>query len=147
MTDREKAIIMAYTGICMLTGEKFEIFHKYIEEKCERPIWTHELAFDSVQKEIKEAVFEDFTALCADSQSWIDAKVALPPPHFEQYLVRVRSGGPDYGGWEYNTDLAWWGEYWDLNGSHGYDWKTILHDWDGDVQITHWMKIPDPPEV
>ena len=31
MTDREKAIVMAYTGIAMLTGEKFPIFHEYVE--------------------------------------------------------------------------------------------------------------------
>ena len=33
MTDKEKAIIMAYTGIAMLVGDKFDIFHQYIEEK------------------------------------------------------------------------------------------------------------------
>lgn len=32
MTDREKAIVMAHTGICMLTGDKFRIFHKYVED-------------------------------------------------------------------------------------------------------------------
>lgn len=66
MTDREKAIVMAYTGVCMLSGEKFSIFHGYIEEKCGRPIFTHELAYDHVEKEIKEAVEKDFLALCAD---------------------------------------------------------------------------------
>ena len=30
MTDKEKAIVMAHTGICMLTGDKFQIFHKYV---------------------------------------------------------------------------------------------------------------------
>ena len=32
MTDKEKAIVMAYTGICMLTGDKFQIFHKYVRQ-------------------------------------------------------------------------------------------------------------------
>lgn len=32
MTDREKAIVMAYTGICMLKGDKFQIFHKYVDK-------------------------------------------------------------------------------------------------------------------
>lgn len=32
MTDKEKAIVTAYTGITMLSGEKFSIFHKYIED-------------------------------------------------------------------------------------------------------------------
>ena len=30
MTDTERAIVMAYTGVCMLTGDKLEIFYKYI---------------------------------------------------------------------------------------------------------------------
>lgn len=32
MTDREKAIVMAYTGACMLAGDKFQIFHEYVKE-------------------------------------------------------------------------------------------------------------------
>lgn len=66
MTDKEKAIVMAYTGICMLSGEKFSIFHEYIEKKCGRPIWTHELANEAVWKEIKAAVEPDFIAVCKD---------------------------------------------------------------------------------
>lgn len=64
MTDREKAIVMAYTGVAMLTGEKFSIFHKYIEEICGRPIWTHELANANVINEIKEKSKPDFLRLC-----------------------------------------------------------------------------------
>lgn len=30
MTDKEKAVVMAYTGIAMLTGDKFDIFHEYV---------------------------------------------------------------------------------------------------------------------
>lgn len=68
MTDREKAIIMAYTGTCMLTGEKFDIFHKYIEEICGRPIWTHELAIENVVDEIREKSKADFLWLCENSE-------------------------------------------------------------------------------
>ena len=64
MTDNERAIIMAYTGICMLTGDKLEIFYKYVEELLGRPIWTHELADKSVINEIKEKSKSDFLALC-----------------------------------------------------------------------------------
>ena len=32
MTDKEKAIVMAHTGICMLSGDKFQIFHKYVKK-------------------------------------------------------------------------------------------------------------------
>ena len=64
MTDREKAIVMAYTGICMLTEDKFQIFHKYVEDIMGRPVYTHELADKDVQNEIKEKAKADFIALC-----------------------------------------------------------------------------------
>lgn len=67
MTDREKAIVMAYTGACMLTGDKFQIFHRYVEEIMGRPIWTHEMAH--LADEIKEKSKADFMALCADEGS------------------------------------------------------------------------------
>lgn len=64
MTDQEKAIVMAYTGVAMLSGDKFSIFHKYIEDICGRPIWTHELANANVINEIKEKSKPDFLRLC-----------------------------------------------------------------------------------
>lgn len=67
MTDKEKAIIMAYTGICMLTGDKFQTFHKYIEDVMGRPIMTHEIGL--LADEIKEKTKADFLALCADESS------------------------------------------------------------------------------
>ena len=69
MTDREKAIVMAHTGICMLTGDKFQIFHKYVEDIMGRPIWTHEMGIESIANEIKEKSKDDFIALCADESS------------------------------------------------------------------------------
>lgn len=62
MTDKEKAIVMAYTGVCMLSGDKFQIFHKYIEDIMGRPIMTHEMAF--LEDTIKERSKADFIALC-----------------------------------------------------------------------------------
>lgn len=73
MTDREKAIVMAYTGVCMLTGDKLDIFHKYIEDIMGRPVYTHEIAF--LENEIKERSKDDFIKLCADkSGQWIKKK-------------------------------------------------------------------------
>lgn len=69
MTDREKAIVMAHTGICMLTGDKFQIFHKYIEDIMGRPVFIHELGDRAIEKEIKEKTKDDFMALCADENS------------------------------------------------------------------------------
>ena len=53
MTKREAAIITAYTGI--LIG-KFNEFHKYIEEKAGRGVYTHE--FTSI--DCKELSKQDF---------------------------------------------------------------------------------------
>ena len=84
MTDREKAIIMAYTGTCMLTGDKFQIFHKYVEDIMGRPIWTHEMGIKSIADEIKEKSKSDFIALCDDESSsenpnkWIPVSERLP---------------------------------------------------------------------
>jgi hypothetical protein len=68
MTDREKAIVMAYTGKCMLTEDKFHIFHEYIEEIMGRPVFTHELADRDVSAEIKEKAKADFIALCDEEE-------------------------------------------------------------------------------
>lgn len=64
MTDREKAIVMAYTGVTMLTGDKLQIFHKYVEDIMGRPVQTIEMGF--IADEIKEKSKADFMALCAD---------------------------------------------------------------------------------
>lgn len=69
MTDREKAIVMAHTGICMLTGDKFQIFHKYVEDLMGRPIMTHELAL--LADTIKEKSKVDFIELCKDGSDSI----------------------------------------------------------------------------
>lgn len=68
MTDREKAIVMAHTGICMLAGEKFGVFHAYIEDIMGRPVYTHELAIQSISDEIKEKSRDDFIKLCMKEQ-------------------------------------------------------------------------------
>lgn len=69
MNDHERAVVMAYTGVVMLTGDKLDIFHKYIEDICGRPIWTHELAIPKVWEEIKEKSKNDFIELCHNEDS------------------------------------------------------------------------------
>lgn len=69
MTDKEKAIVMAYTGVCMLSGDKFKIFHSYIEDIMGRPVYTHELGIKAVKKKIKKKAKADFMELCADESS------------------------------------------------------------------------------
>lgn len=68
MTDKEKAIVMAYTGICMLNGDKFDIFHKYVEELMGRPVYTHELGLGKFSEELKRRATPDFIALCESEE-------------------------------------------------------------------------------
>lgn len=65
MTKQECAIVMAYTGIAMLTGDDFDIFHKYVENIMERPVWTHELPI--LVGEIKARSRKDFVKLCREA--------------------------------------------------------------------------------
>ena len=82
MTDKEKAIVMAHTGICMLAGDKFQIFHKYVEDIMGRPIMTHEIG--RLAYAIKEKSKADFLALCAgesgseNPNKWIPVSERLP---------------------------------------------------------------------
>ena len=64
MTDREKAIVMAYTGICMLSGERIIEFYKYLEELYGRPVYTHEI----VSLDIQEKSKGDFIKLCKEGE-------------------------------------------------------------------------------
>lgn len=62
MTKRECAIIMAHTGVCMLEGKDFSIFHKYVEDIMGEPVWIHELP--ALENKIKELSKRDFILLC-----------------------------------------------------------------------------------
>lgn len=63
MTDREKAIVMAYTGYTMLAHDKLDIFYNYVQEKLGRCVMTHEFADEKIQDAIQKAAREDFIAL------------------------------------------------------------------------------------
>lgn len=66
MTDKEKAVVMAYTGVVMLTGDKFSIFHKYVEDIMGRPVFTHEMGDRKIDRKIKEKALPDFLKICND---------------------------------------------------------------------------------
>lgn len=72
MTNEEKAVVMAYTGVCMLSGAKLQYFYKYIEELMGRPIFTHELADDAICDEIKKKAKPDFLKLCQETKEGQD---------------------------------------------------------------------------
>ena len=64
MTKRECAVVMAYTGTCMLAGDDLGIFYEYVQKIIGKPIWTLELADKQMQDEIKERAKPDFLELC-----------------------------------------------------------------------------------
>ena len=52
MKRNEAVLVSAYTGF--LLTEDFSDVHKFCEELLGRPIWIHEFASESLQKEIQE---------------------------------------------------------------------------------------------
>lgn len=77
MTDKEKAIVMAYTGVSMLSGEKLNVFYTYIGEIMGREVYTHELGDNDIAETIKERSKADFIALCSDQglyDDWLDIR-------------------------------------------------------------------------
>lgn len=62
MTDYEKAVVMAYTGIAMLTGEKLDIYYQYLYKLFGRPVYSHEIPL--LDKNIKERAYKDFIQIC-----------------------------------------------------------------------------------
>lgn len=84
MTDREKAIVMAYTGICMLKGDKFQIFHKYVDQLIGRPVLTHEIGI--LQDTIKERSKADFIALCEDDT---DERIVIRKEEFRRDMIKT----------------------------------------------------------
>lgn len=64
MTDREKAIVSAYTGVTMFQGAELKILYDYIEEKLGRPFIDLEMGTESFWIELKEKTRNDFISLC-----------------------------------------------------------------------------------
>lgn len=64
MTKRECAVVMAFTGTTMLTGNDIGIFYSYLEELFGRPVYSHELANELCWAEIKEKSQKDFVEIC-----------------------------------------------------------------------------------
>lgn len=65
MTYRECAIVEAYTGYCMLTGDDTKYFYEYLEKLLGRPVFTHELANPKMHEAIHNKSKPDFMNLCA----------------------------------------------------------------------------------
>lgn len=172
MTDREKAIVMAYTGCTMLAGDKLGIYYKYVQEKLGRSVMTHELAFPDVQDAIRDVAKNDFIELAKDNNvpgnGWISVKDRLPESgqhvlatcwmhslygYKKQYVCEAyyaKELSISEGRFPEDTDCYDYSEeddeYYLKEG-----WYEVIHNWDeyGSVVIgdfvTHWMPLPEPP--
>lgn len=132
MTDREKAIVMAYTGYAMLAGDKLGIYYQYVQEKLGRSVMTHELAYEEVQDAITEAAKEDFIAIAKADNGWISVNDGLPEDEGDVLVYGVSPRGRkktaimNYLAFE--ADRPRWAL-------------------DGIWTVLYWMPIPEPPEV
>ena len=145
MTDREKAIVMAYTGICMLTDDKFQIFHKYVENIMGRSVWTHEMALDSIADEIRAKSKNDFIALCADEGSsenpnkWIPVSERLPEER-EWYLAVFKEKDTNFHLIPRVADYIGYGENkWRL-----IDEEVVPQEYLNLLECVAWMPLPEP---
>lgn len=140
MTDREKAIVMAYTGVCMLTGDKLSVFYEYVEGIMGRPVYTHEMGTKVVDDLIKEKARPDFIVLCADESSsekpnkWIPVSERLPEDH-KDVLICLSSDQICIGCYNshklpFSNNAIGWG-------------ASYTHNWCSNNVIA-WMSLPLP---
>lgn len=64
MTLEERVIVETYTGYCMTSGDERNAVYKYMEKLLGRPVYTHELAHESVVNKLHEKSKADFIELC-----------------------------------------------------------------------------------
>lgn len=78
MTLDEKIVVSAYTGYLMCD---FNEIHRYVEKLLGRPVFTHELAHEAIQNEIRKKSKADFLKICADNGEFEivddDRKIAI----------------------------------------------------------------------
>lgn len=139
MTDREKAIVMAYTGVTMLAGDKLDIFYQYVSEKLGHCVMTHELAFPEVQDAITDAAKNDFIELAkgnnaSTSAGWISVKDGLPEKT-ERYMCLCY----DFVTKSYWHELLWY--------ENNCWWKSLATlEYDYKKHVVYWMPLPEPPK-
>lgn len=81
MTQNERLIISAYTGVLMCD---FADLHKYIEGVLGRPVYTNELAGEAIWKELKEKTEPAFMDICSNDCGPALLTVTFITPAFRQ---------------------------------------------------------------
>ena len=134
MTKEEKLIVSAYTGFLMCDWNDL---HKFIEDTLGRPVWTHELADNKLEEEIRLRLKPRFLAICAargesSQPRWIPVTERLPDAEYGDVSERVLvTDGKDVAivEWFSFEECA---PFWGYTG-FGKD-------------VTHWMPLPEPPK-
>ena len=167
MTDREKAIVMAYTGVSMLQGDKMAVLFDYVEEIT--GIRMNPLQMAMLAEEIKRKAEPDFIKLCEDATDknvgckWISVKDRLP--EVEKRVLLLTDKGVTCGfyedgkmwqddskvNWDYDIDLDYDEEQDAYRIPEGWVEESLEeHDeWNCVVlgyKVTHWMPLPELPK-
>ena len=152
MTDREKAIVMAYTGIAMLSGDKIKEFYKYLDELYGRPVYTHEIAILDIQSKARQ----DFIELCRTEEKkekWIPVSERLPEeleevnitwvntdpePYYENIKGVSQTGSAIYfkGRWYWYSAVCK-----DYLAEYGFSPNDEMDD---AIKVIVWMPLPEP---
>lgn len=64
MTDREKIVVSAHTGVVMLPEDKVFMLFDYFEELLGRRITIYDLQFKEISDQIKEKSKAEFLEIC-----------------------------------------------------------------------------------
>ena len=64
MTDREKIVVSAHTGVVMLPEDKVFMLFDYFDELLGRRITIYDLQFKEVSDQIKERSKPEFLEIC-----------------------------------------------------------------------------------
>ena len=64
MTDREKTVVTAHTGVVMLPEGKLHLFFDYLEEIMGKRISIYDLQFKEISDQIKERSKAEFLEIC-----------------------------------------------------------------------------------
>lgn len=85
MKKEECAIIMAYTGTCMLTGDNMKYFYEYLSKLYGRPVYTHEIS--QLADDIKKKSEKDFIDLCRNAGKEKQSKWLIYDRNSEEQYV------------------------------------------------------------